>query len=49
MGLVQQAVGVTRLHELGYAYNTVIRTSHGHLRSFSTFDQPFDPMSDGAI
>ena len=29
VGLAQQAVGDTRLHELGYAYNTVIRTSHG--------------------
>jgi putative inorganic carbon (HCO3(-)) transporter len=41
VGIAQQALGVTRLHQLGYAYNTVIRTSHGHLRSFSTFAQPF--------
>jgi putative inorganic carbon (HCO3(-)) transporter len=40
-GIAQQVVGSTRLYELGYAYNTVIRNSHGHLRSFSTFEQPF--------
>ena len=41
VGIAQQGIGVTGLHELGYAYNSVIRTSHGHLRSFSTFSQPF--------
>jgi hypothetical protein len=41
VGIAQQVVGTTRLHELGYAYNTAIRNSHGHLRSFSTFGDPF--------
>jgi len=40
-GIVQQALGPTRLHALGYPYDDVIRTAGGHLRSFSTFNQPF--------
>ena len=41
VGLVQQRLGPTRLHELGYGYNDVIRFSGSTLRSFSTFTQPF--------
>jgi len=40
-GIAQQALGPAALHSWGYPYNTVIRTSGGHLRSFSTFNQPF--------
>jgi putative inorganic carbon (hco3(-)) transporter len=40
-GIVQQLLGPVKLHSLGYPYNTVIRTAGGHLRSFSTFNQPF--------
>jgi hypothetical protein len=40
-GLVQQLLGPTRLHDLGYEYNTTIRTSGSFLRSFSTFADPF--------
>jgi hypothetical protein len=40
-GLLQERLGPTRLHNLGYAYNTNIRFSGGHLRAFSTFDQDF--------
>lgn len=41
IGLAQQVAGAARLNELGYEYNTVIRTTGGFLRSFSTFNQPF--------
>ena len=41
VGLVQQAVGHERLHDLGYEYNETIRFAGGLLRSFSTFTQPF--------
>ena len=41
VGLVQQRLGASRLHELGYGYNDVIRFSGSTLRSFSTFTQPF--------
>ncbi len=40
-GLAQQLLGAARLNELGYDYNTTIRTTQGLLRSFSTFNQPF--------
>ena len=40
-GVLQQVVGATRLHDLGYEYNTAIRFSGSLLRSFSTFEQPF--------
>lgn len=40
-GLLQQVVGGDRLHELGYEFNSTIRFSGDHLRSFSTFNQPF--------
>ena len=41
IGLAQQVAGAGRLNALGYEYNTVIRTTGGFLRSFSTFNQPF--------
>lgn len=41
IGLGQQVAGVGRLNALGYEYNTVIRSTGGFLRSFSTFNQPF--------
>lgn len=40
-GLLQQVLGAGRLNALGYPYNTVIRFSGSHLRSFSSFSQPF--------
>jgi hypothetical protein len=40
-GLAQQAIGGDRLHDLGWEWNTTIRTAGGFLRSFSTFNQPF--------
>ena len=40
-GLIQQIMGPAKLHELGYEYNTAIRTTGGFLRSFSSFDNPF--------
>jgi hypothetical protein len=42
VGLLQQVVGTPRLISLGYSYNAQVRTISGHLRSFGTFDQPFD-------
>jgi hypothetical protein len=36
-GLVDEVVGATRLHTLGFPYNTTIRFAGGHLRAFSTF------------
>jgi hypothetical protein len=41
IGVAQQFIGGERLHELGYEYNTVIRTAGSFLRSFSTFSDPF--------
>ena len=41
IGLAQQFIGQTALNDLGYDYNTTIRTTGGFLRSFSTFEQPF--------
>ena len=41
VGLGQQIVGPAALVRLGYRYNVSVRTIRGHLRSFSTFDQPF--------
>lgn len=41
-GLVQQWMGADRLAELGYDYNTTIRTTGSSvLRSFGTFELPF--------
>ena len=37
VGLAQEAVGPARLHSFGYAYNSTIRFTGGHLRAFSTF------------
>ena len=41
VGIGQQLLGPERLHELGYAYNSVIRFTGGFMRSWSTFNQPF--------
>ncbi|GAC1587845.1 MAG: hypothetical protein NVS3B21_03100 [Acidimicrobiales bacterium] len=40
-GLVQQAVGPTSLHRLGFPYNSTIRFAGSFFRSFGTFAQPF--------
>jgi hypothetical protein len=40
-GLAQQALGQARLLNLGYSYNSQLRTISGHLRSFGTLDDPF--------
>lgn len=40
-GLLQQGIGAARLASFGFPYNETIRTTGGHLRSFSTFEQPF--------
>jgi hypothetical protein len=40
-GIAQQVIGASRLAAAGYPYNTVIRFTGSHLRSFSTFAQPF--------
>jgi len=40
-GVLQQYLGVWRLHDLGYTYNVQLRTYHGVLRSFGTLDDPF--------
>jgi len=42
VGIAQQVMGEARLHALGYAYDTVIVTAGGHLRSFSTFASNFE-------
>jgi len=42
VGLLQQVIGAPRLISLGYSYQTQVRTIGGRLRSFGTFDQPFD-------
>jgi hypothetical protein len=41
VGIGQQVMGASRLHDLGYRYNQTIRFSGTVLRSFSTFTQPF--------
>lgn len=40
-GIAQQALGAERLVDMGYLYNEHVRFAAGHLRSFSTFNQPF--------
>jgi O-antigen ligase len=40
-GLVQQAVGKWTLVGWGYSFSSQVRSYNGHLRSFSTFDDPF--------
>jgi O-antigen ligase len=40
-GLVQQAVGHWTLASWGYSFSEQLRTYNGHLRSFSTLDDPF--------
>jgi hypothetical protein len=42
VGLLQQVLGAPRLISLGYSYTAQVRTIGGRLRSFGTFDQPFD-------
>jgi hypothetical protein len=42
VGLLQQVVGAPRLISLGCSYQAQVRTINGRLRSFGTFDQPFD-------
>jgi hypothetical protein len=41
VGLFQQVVGMSRLHDYGYEFNLHLRTFHGHLRSFGTLDESF--------
>lgn len=41
-GLLQQAVGPWTLFHWGYAFGREVRTFSGLLRSFGTFDEPFD-------
>jgi hypothetical protein len=41
VGLLQQAMGASRLNALGYPYNSVIRFTGPIMRSWSTFNQPF--------
>ncbi len=40
-GLAQQVLGPSRLHELGYDYNSTIRFTGSFMRSWSTFNSPF--------
>lgn len=40
-GLAQQVLGPERLVELGYRYDSEVRTIEGHLRSFGSLDSPF--------
>jgi O-antigen ligase len=40
-GLVQQAVGPWTLAGWGYSFSDQLRSYNGHLRSFSTLDDPF--------
>jgi hypothetical protein len=44
-GLFQQALGPERLVQLGYEWNSDVRTIGGHLRSFGTLDTPFSYAS----
>src|ERR1700730_473728 len=37
IGIAQQAIGETRLVDLGYSFERSVRTAGGYLRSFSTF------------
>ena len=41
IGLVQQALGVNRLMELGYVYGAEVREAYGLLRSFGTLSESF--------
>jgi O-antigen ligase len=41
VGLVQQALGIARLVELGYDYGREVREAYGYLRSFGTLPEPF--------
>jgi hypothetical protein len=41
LGFVQQALGIQRLLELGYAYGQEVRQVGDNLRSFGTLDEPF--------
>lgn len=41
VGIAQQFLGENRLHDLGYQYDTALRLAGSHLRSFSTFQDPF--------
>jgi O-Antigen ligase len=41
VGLVQQALGPSRLVGYGYSFDLQVRTIHGHFRSFGTLDDPF--------
>jgi hypothetical protein len=40
-GVAQQAIGIPRLHQLGFAYDTELRQFGQHLRSFGTLDNTF--------
>ena len=42
VGLFQQQLGGPKLVTLGFEYGKQVRTIGGHLRSFGTFDEPFD-------
>jgi O-antigen ligase len=42
IGLVQQKLGPYRLVDMGYSFNSQVRTIGAHLRSFGPFDEPFD-------
>jgi O-antigen ligase len=41
VGLVQQALGIAGLLELGYDYGQEVRQAYGRLRSFGTLPEPF--------
>ena len=41
IGILQQVVGEARLIELGYSYESAVRTINNRLRSFGTMDEPF--------
>jgi hypothetical protein len=40
-GIAQQMIGIPRLHQLGFAYDTQLRQFGSHLRSFGTLDNTF--------
>lgn len=42
IGLFQQQLGGPKLVTYGFEYGKQVRTIGGHLRSFGTFDEPFD-------